>query len=133
MKQSQIDKYCIIVRTLALFSKSDRLKVGAIVLKSGRIISTGYNGQLPKTPHKKIMVDNHDVSTIHAEQNCFMHCAKNGISTDGCELFVTHFPCQHCTKLAIMAGIKKIYYIEDYRNDENPFSKYIKIQQVRKK
>ena len=131
MKNSDKIKYTQVVNTLASFSKADRLNVGALILKDGRIISTGYNGHIPKAKHKKMVVNGHDISTIHAEQNCLMHCAKHGISTNNCEMFVTHFPCQHCTKLAIMAGIKKIYYIEDYKNNENPFIKYIKIEKVR--
>ena len=33
------------------------------------------------------------------------------------EIYVTHFPCLQCTKMILQAGIKKIYYLKDYRND----------------
>lgn len=130
MKKSHKEKYAKIVMLLASFSSADRLHVGSIILKDNRIISTGYNGHLPKRPHKAIVVNTHDISTVHSEENSLMHCAKQGISTNGCELFVSHFPCQMCTKLAIMAGIKKIYYVEDYRNNDNPFAKEIKMEKV---
>ncbi|MUK58756.1 competence protein ComE, partial [Pseudomonas aeruginosa] len=32
--------------------------------------------------------------------------------------YVTHFPCLNCTKSIIQAGIKRIYYAEDYHNHE---------------
>lgn len=40
-----------------------------------------------------------------------------GVPTEGAEIYVTHFPCLQCTKMILQAGIKKIYYLKDYRND----------------
>lgn len=130
MKKIEKENYKNIVNNIAAFSKSDRLKVGAIILKDNVIISSGYNSYLPRFKYKKIIINNHDISTIHAEQNCLIHCTKQGISTNNCEMVITHFPCQICTKLAIMAGIKKIYYLENYKNNENPFTKFIKIEKI---
>ena len=124
------NNFSLILLALAESSRDTRVKVGAIILRNNRIISTGYNGQLPKLPHEPIMCNGNDISTVHAEQNALMHFVKYGIATDGCILFVTHFPCHNCTKLAIMAGIKEIYYLYDYKNRDNPFSKIIKIQRV---
>src|SRR5699024_4039332 len=41
---------------------------------------------------------------------------KQGVSTDGATIYVTHFPCLNCTKSIIQAGIKTIYYAGDYHN-----------------
>jgi len=131
MKQSDISKFAEMAKTMASFSKADRLHVGSLIIKDGRVISSGYNGHLPGKKHEAIMCGGHDISTIHSEQNSLMNCARLGISTKDCELFVTHFPCQLCTKLAIMAGIKKIYYLEDYRNEDNPFFNDIEIVKVK--
>ena len=49
--------------------------------------------------------------------DALLQCAKLGISTDQAEVYVTHFPCLHCTKALLQAGIRKIYYLNDYRND----------------
>lgn len=38
------------------------------------------------------------------------------MSTEGATVYVTHFPCINCTKALIQAGIKNIYYREDYKN-----------------
>ena len=62
-------------------------------------------------------MDGHCIRTIHAEMKALLQCAKLGISTDGAEIYVTHFPCLHCTKAILQAGIKKIYYLHDYHND----------------
>ena len=114
-------QYTTIVKAIADCSKDSRLKVGALILKDNRIIATGYNGQPSGWSHEPVMVEGHDVSTIHAEQNCIALCAKNGISLECCEVLVTHFPCHVCTKLLYQAGIRCVYYLEDYRNDDNPF------------
>ena len=34
-------------------------------------------------------------------------------------------------KLKEMAGITKIYYVEDYKNEDNPFTDKIEIQKIR--
>jgi len=119
MKLKHIPKFIKIVKAIAECSEDKRLKVGALIIKEGRIISTGYNGQLPGLLHDPEVKDGHDDSTVHAEQNAIMNCAKQGISTKDCRMLVTHFPCKRCVKLAIMAGILIIYYLEDYKNDES--------------
>ncbi|CFO34887.1 dCMP deaminase [Staphylococcus aureus] len=50
--------------------------------------------------------------------NALLQCAKQGVSTDGATIYVTHFPCLNCTKSIIQAGIKTIYYAEDYHNHD---------------
>ena len=99
-------------------SACDRLKVGCILVKDNRIISQGYNGFLPGCPHQSIVRDNHEQATVHAEQNALMDCAKRGASCDGCIAYITHYPCLICARLMLAAGIKKIKYIDNYKNDE---------------
>lgn len=100
-------------------SPCTRLKVGCLIVKDNRIISQGYNGFLPGLPHNSIIVDDHELATIHAEQNAIMDCAKRGVSCDGSIAYITHYPCLNCAKLLYASGIKKVYYINDYKNDEN--------------
>jgi dCMP deaminase len=115
-------------------STCDRAKVGCVLVKDGRIISTGFNGSISKQPHcddaGHLMIEGHCVRTIHAEQNALMFCAKKGISTEGAEAYSTHNPCPHCLKLLIQAGIKKAYYCHAYRMDENPFNEFMQMEQV---
>lgn len=106
---------------LSLRSTCTRLEVGATLVKDRRIIAGGYNGAVSVDnhciDHGCYVVDGHCIRTIHAEMNALLQCAKLGISTDGAEIYVTHFPCLHCTKAILQAGIKKIYYLHDYHND----------------
>lgn len=107
---------------LAARSTCTRLHVGAIVVKDGRIIASGYNGSVSGTPHctevGDLLVDGHCIRAVHAEQNALMQLAKMGISADGAQVFVTDFPCVHCTKLLLQAGVTKINYLRNYRNDD---------------
>jgi dCMP deaminase len=105
---------------LALRSTCTRLTVGAAIVRDKRIIAAGYNGSISGGDHcidlGCYVVDNHCIRTIHAEMNALLQCSKYGTSTNGAEIYVTHFPCLQCTKAIIQAGIKTIYYAEDYKN-----------------
>src|SRR5690625_2760189 len=105
---------------LALRSTCPRLAVGATIVRSNRIIAGGYNGSISGGEHCTdagcYVVDNHCIRTIHAEMNALLQCAKFGVSTEGAEMYVTHFPCVHCTKSIIQSGIKKVSYAKDYHN-----------------
>lgn len=106
---------------LSLRSTCTRLEVGATIVRDKRIIAGGYNGSVSGDVHcideGCYVVDGHCVRTIHAEMNAVLQCAKFGVATEGAEIYVTHFPCLQCTKMILQAGIKKIYYLNDYRND----------------
>lgn len=98
-------------------SSCNRLHVGCVLVKDTRIISVGYNGFLPNKPHKSIVVNNHEVATVHAEQNAITDCSKRGISCNGATAYITHYPCLLCFKILIASGISKIIYLHDYKND----------------
>ncbi|WP_042345782.1 ComE operon protein 2 [Bacillus massiliigorillae] len=105
---------------LALRSTCTRLTVGATVVRDKRIIAGGYNGSIAGGDHcidkGCYVIDNHCVRTVHAEMNALLQCAKFGVPTGGAEMYVTHFPCLQCCKSIIQAGIKAVYYAEDYKN-----------------
>ena len=98
-------------------SPSKKIQVGAVIVKDNRTISTGYNGFLSSLPHISINVDNHEVNTVHAEQNAISFAAKEGIAIKNSSLYVTHYPCLNCTKAIIASGIQKVIYVHDYKND----------------
>lgn len=105
---------------LALRSTCRRLAVGATIVREKRIIAGGYNGSISGDEHcidvGCYVVDNHCVRTVHAEVNALLQCSKYGTSTNGADIYVTHFPCLQCTKAIIQAGIKNVYYATDYKN-----------------
>lgn len=106
-----------------------RVKVASIIVKNGRIVSTGWNGVLSKHKHcvevfqgkdmteEKVKAEHKvfsEMNEVHAEQNSISSAAKNGISTEGCDLIVSISPCTACAKLIIASGIKNVYYVEKY-------------------
>ena len=110
-------------------SPCERLQVGCLLVKDNRIISQGYNGFLPGCPHESIIRDNHEMATVHAEQNAIADCAKRGVSCNESIAYITHYPCIHCCRLLLASGIKEIKYIDDYKNDElvEKFTNQLKI------
>jgi dCMP deaminase len=108
-------KICLVTKER---SSCHRLQVGCLLVKDNRIISQGYNGFLPGCPHKSIVRNNHEQSTVHAEQNAICDCAKRGVNCNGSIAYITHYPCIICCKLLLASGIKEIKYIDDYKNDE---------------
>jgi len=55
---------------------------------------------------------------LHAETNAISKLAKSGESGDGAAIFITHSPCIDCAKALYQAGIKEVYYRNDYRSSD---------------
>ncbi|RKY82605.1 cytidine deaminase [candidate division KSB1 bacterium] len=106
-----------------------RRKVGALIVKDKRILTTGYNGAPRKMAHcldigclrEKLNIpsgERHELCRgIHAEQNAIIQAATSGINIEGSVLYCTNHPCVLCTKMIINAGIKKVYYLEGYSDE----------------
>lgn len=118
MERISWDDYFINIAQLAACrSVCERLHVGCVLVRNNIILSTGYNGHIPGAPHISHIRENHEQSTIHAEINSIANCAKNGTSTNESSAYITHYPCINCAKALAAAGVKKIYYLNDYKND----------------
>ena len=111
-------------------SSCEKLNVGCLFVKDNRIIAQGYNGYIAGCEHKMVIRDNHNIGTIHAEQNAITDCAKRGVSSDKCIAYISHYPCFNCMKLMVSCGICEIKYIDDYKNDPlvNDLANEAKIQ-----
>ncbi|HFD04792.1 MAG TPA: cytidine deaminase [Firmicutes bacterium] len=107
-----------------------RRKVGAVIVKNKRILTTGYNGPPEGFKHcdelggcirDRLHIPSgqrQELSrAVHAEQNAIVQAAKMGISIDGGTIYVTNHPCVICTKMLINAGIKRIIYKEGYPDE----------------
>ena len=103
-------------------------RVGAILVQTDRIISTGYNG----TPHNMVNCldggcdrcahrekyesgKDYDLCIcVHAEQNALLSAARFGIATEGAVIYSTMRPCFGCTKEILQASINAVYYLHDW-------------------
>jgi dCMP deaminase len=106
-----------------------RRKVGAILVKDKKILTTGYNGAPAGLVHceevgclrDRLGVprgERHELCRgTHGEQNAIIQAASFGVSIRGATLYTTHFPCVLCTKMLINAGVKRVVYLEGYPDD----------------
>jgi len=83
------------------------------------IISDGYNGT--PTGFENCCEDEHDQTywyVLHAEANAILKVASSTQSCEGATLYITMSPCRDCSKLIHQAGIKRVVYLEDYKDTE---------------
>lgn len=124
-----------IANEIAKASKCVSKQVGAVIVRDGRILSTGYNG----TPagyqncsdfwNGAYTKEHHEWSKtyeIHAEMNAIIWAARKGISVEGATIYVTLEPCSECSKNIIASGIVRIVYARAYEhNHSETISKFI--------
>ena len=87
-------------------------KVGCVLVKNKRVISTGYNG-FPKNISDSFdrLMDREQKYeiTVHAEVNAITTAALHGVSTEGATAYITFNPCSRCASVLINAGIDSVY------------------------
>ena len=126
-RQHQVDvTYIKMAQTWANLSHANRKKVGALIVKNNTIISDGYNGTPSGFENEcEIAINNEDGSfreyqtkwyVLHAESNALAKVAKSTQSSEGSTLYVTYSPCTECSKLILQSGIKRVVYLEEYRD-----------------
>ena len=51
---------------------------------------------------------------VHAEMDALLSAGREGITTIGCRLFVTTYPCHYCARHIVSAGVDEVQFIEPY-------------------
>ncbi|MBN2402046.1 MAG: dCMP deaminase family protein [Spirochaetes bacterium] len=122
------DYFMKIARDVSERATCIRRKVGAVIVKDKRILSTGYNGAPTGIAHctKETCLrtlynvpsgERHELCRgLHAEQNAIIQAALHGVSINHASIYVTNQPCSICTKMLINSGIKKFIYREPYND-----------------
>lgn len=107
-------------------SKDPSRQVGAVIVsKSGRVMSTGYNGTPIGWPDDKFPWGNdsdNELDTkypyvVHAERNAVLNYGGSLRDFDGATLYTTYFPCNECAKEIVQVGIKKVVYLDSFSGD----------------
>ena len=117
-KQERYDKaYLRMAKTWADLSHCSRKKVGAIIVKDGMIISDGYNGT-PAGFDNCCETDEGETLwyVLHAEANAILKVAKSTNNCGGATLYLTLSPCKDCSKLVLQAGIRRVVFINKYKD-----------------
>ena len=144
MRPKELKLFMDIAKRVAEMSYAKRKQVGAVAVKDGNILSISWNGTPAGTDNCCERIEYYDEIqgyhddeiqinypyanehgfyklvtkdiVIHAESNCLIKCAKEGRSTLGATLFLTLSPCISCAKMILQAGIKEVFYDEEYRD-----------------
>jgi dCMP deaminase len=119
MKQLKYDKaYLRIAREWSKLSHCKRKQVGALIVKDRMIISDGYNGT--PTGFENCCEDEEVITkwyVLHAEANAILKVAASTQSCKGATLYITLSPCKECSKLIHQAGITRLVYYIDYKDN----------------
>lgn len=105
-------------------------KIGAVIVKDKRIMTTGYNGApsgikscmekgecLRRTMSVPSGTRAELCYAIHAEQNAILQAARLGLTLKDATLYCTHQPCVICSKMIVNAGIVKVWYKNAYPDE----------------
>lgn len=108
-------------------------RVGAVIVKDNRVVSTGYNGvpegmkncldggclrclnpegQYPSGTGYGLCI------CVHAEQNALLSAARFGIAVEGATVFTTMQPCFGCLKEMLQVKIRRVVYIHPWQPDD---------------
>lgn len=117
-------KFMQIARDIGEKSADWWRQVGVAITKNGKLLFAGKNSHGPHEqqhyfngdPRGNFHKGKHiEISTSqHAEAGLIARAAKEGVSLNGAEMYVTTFPCPVCAKLVAASGIKNLYYAEGY-------------------
>lgn len=118
-KQRQYDiAYLRMAKEWGKLSYCKRKQVGALIVKDKMIISDGYNGT--PTGFENVCEDDEGDTkwyVLHAEANAILKVASSTQSCYGATLYITLSPCKQCSKLIHQAGIKRLVYQEEYKDN----------------
>ncbi len=103
----------------AKLSYCQRKQVGALIVKDRMIISDGYNGT-PSGFENRCEDDNGNTQwyVLHAEANAILKLASSTQSAKDATLYLTLSPCKECSKLILQSGIKKLVYVDNYKDND---------------
>jgi dCMP deaminase len=97
-------------------SKCPRKKVGAVVVTSSQALFPGYNGHASGGPNEWEDIGEPNLEVIHAEHNCLNKMLEEGVSAKGSTIYTTLSCCLQCAKQLVGAKVKRVVYLEQYRD-----------------
>ncbi len=99
-------------------------QVGAVAVRDGEVLFTGFNKHHPSehvvyamgNPRDNFDAGEHlEISdTMHGEASIVAAAAREGVSLRGASVYVTTFPCINCARLLAEAGVSRVYYRDGY-------------------
>ena len=128
------DEYFMkIAQVASMRSNCIKRKVGAVIVRDRRIISTGYNGTPRGTkncneggcPRCNSLASSgtrlEECLCSHAEENAITQSAYHGTSVKDGTIYTTFAPCLMCSKMIINCGIVEVIFNIDYPLNDTSF------------
>lgn len=120
---------------VATKSKDPSSKMGAVLVKNNRVISTGFNGFPEGVDDLEDRYKDRDLKykfVVHAEDNAILSAARFGMSTLHSVLYVPSLPCHDCMKSIIQSGISEVVIHSQWPTLPN-WKEQFKITEILKK
>lgn len=98
-------------------SKDVRTKIGSVIVKDKRILSTGYNGIPAGCDDKNLERQSYPTKAFyfaHSEANSIFFAARNGVNISDSSIYTLATPCSNCCQAIIQSGIKSVIIHEEY-------------------
>ena len=127
------EQFMLLSEAMALRSNCMTRRVGAVMVRDRRVISTAYNGTPAGTPNcfdggcwrcseraaGRIRSGDHLDACLcmHAEANAILHCSAAGTTATGSTLYTTLVPCLECSKLLVTVGVSRVVCAGKYPED----------------
>ncbi|KAL9932103.1 hypothetical protein V8E36_009164 [Tilletia maclaganii] len=125
------DHYFLSLCSLAsLRSNCMKRRVGAVLVRSNRVLSTGYNG----TPRGMKNCNEggcarcnggapggarlDECLCLHAEENALLECGRERGGAEGTVLYCNTCPCLRCAVKIVQTGVREVVYELDYSMDD---------------
>lgn len=117
MKPKHEAMFMRIAQAVAETSSATRAKVGSVIIKDSRVISTGYNAQPAHIDDPCELSDGATSPTVrHAEKNALMGLTRTNENSIGATMFCTLSCCELCANDVIDSGIKEFVFRDIYHN-----------------
>lgn len=137
-KQTITDLHWLnVANTIAMQSKCSKRRVGAVIVKNGRLVATGYNGAArgfddhgkydcrefcpaAMAGQRTSLDDYSNCIAVHAEINSLLFANRDDLSD--ATIYIPYTICLHCAKAISNSGIVRVVWIaqdgEKVENDD---------------
>ena len=121
--QNKLDQYYMsLALRVAELSHGVRAKVGSCLVTENDVSILSCNGLPTALGNELEFVEfgcgslTSKKEVIHAELNTVLKCAKEGVSVKGATIYTTLSCCAQCASMLASCGVKRVVYLEEYRD-----------------
>lgn len=119
----KIKRYLNLAKEISTWSKDPSTKIGCVAInEKDSVVAQGFNGfprKINDTPERWDDRPTKYRYVVHAEANCIYNANYNGVSLDGCSMYIYGLPCcSECAKALIQCGVKEVHMLTTKQHDK---------------